>query len=376
MKRSLIVLLLFALHASMVRSQSVGSTNAHINAVAKQTATLSESWAGSIGFNPDNTQIAVSGDFSVRDVHIWSWPQPSHLVRSLQRSGPAGSLEPLSFSANGVFLAVAQVPSGEKGDVAVRIWNSHTGELVHDVTQQEPGATVSIAFTPDGKFFARTRSMVRGSLGDRFIIYRTDTWQVVWGLHPTAENARSFDEPFSSIGQMAISADGQFAALGTKRYEGPPGGPVLGLPMILIVDLSARKVVRTIDNALPLENVVESIGWSSGGHHVAIGATVGGSFPGPDAVRVFDVATGTQTAGIRGAEAAVRGITYTPDGKYLVAAVIEGSVRIYDARDYSLLQAIPVDADRVAVSSDSRYLAIAARSKGFANRVVSVWELR
>jgi hypothetical protein len=66
----------------------------------------------------------------------------------------------------------------------------------------------------------------------------------------------------------------------------------------------------------------------------------------------------------------VLGLHYTADGKYLIEGGLKQSVRIWDSGQTMLLQTIPVDPTALAVSSDSRYLAIAV------DRDVAVWELK
>jgi len=133
-------------------------------------------------------------------------------------------------------------------------------------------------------------------------------------------------------------------------------------------------VIRTID-AFPLTQVVERIAWDPDNVHIAAGVKVTGSFPGPDAVRVFDATTGQQVAAEPTASARINGLVYTPDGKYLIETEIEKKTRVWDGQHKNLLQEIPANlpagytVGALAVSRDSRYLAIASLSE------ISIWKL-
>jgi WD40 repeat protein len=66
----------------------------------------------------------------------------------------------------------------------------------------------------------------------------------------------------------------------------------------------------------------------------------------------------------------VRGLFYTPDGKYLIEAGLNQAVRIWDANQKTLLQTIPIDANAAVISNDGHYLALAEQKR------VGIWELK
>jgi WD40 repeat protein len=162
---------------------------------------------------------------------------------------------------------------------------------------------------------------------------------------------------------LAVSPHGDLAAV---------GGITLGLGIshkaqILIIDLTSRQIVRTIDNAFPPENQVEQLAWSADGAHIAASGIVGGSYSIPDAVRVFNVAAGAQVAGEPINPAHGFGLRYTA---YLIECGIAEEVRIWDAQHKVLLQTIPAaHAHAIAVSRDSTFLAIGD------GRRISIWKL-
>lgn len=159
---------------------------------------------------------------------------------------------------------------------------------------------------------------------------------------------------------IAVSSDSRFAAIGGETYLMDPGIKIN--PQILIIDLSARRIIRTIDGAFPNHNQVLTLAWNPDGKSLAAGGIVQGTFPGPDAVKIFDPENGKQIAGETVKDAAyVNGLAYTADGQYLIEGYIDGHVRIWDSQHTKLLQKIPVDDHFhtvMTVSRDSRYLAM------------------
>jgi WD40 repeat protein len=160
---------------------------------------------------------------------------------------------------------------------------------------------------------------------------------------------------------------------GWMAAQGPPQGPIaIILPQITIVDLTARKIVRTIA-AFPDNNEIYALSWSADGKALAAGAAVGGSHAGPDAVKIFDPVTGSQLVGEVAEDAFVSGLRYSRDGRYLIEGHVDGNVRIWDGQHKKMLQTIPVDKrfrTALSVSPDSRFVAIAS------GRDVSVWEVK
>jgi WD40 repeat protein len=339
--------------------------------VAKKVADFNETFVvGGLDFNLDGTQLATNATVDGRDVHIWDWRDHSHMVRVLHKDAAAGDGNAIQYSPDGTLLAVGH--AGEKlqnGIRVIRIWNTRTGEIVHDIADAVGGSGfMSFVFSPDGKFLIRTLERV-GSPGDYVVVVRTGTWEQVWGLATLPFIPRT----------LSISPDGQFAALGGEALVlvHPPVLPVKHHAQILIVDLAKRQVVRTIDRAFPDNNEIHTLGWSPDGKSLAAGVIVdpnpGGSYAGHDAVKIFDPATGAQLADEPGEVAYVAGLSYSPNGHYLVEGYIDGKARIWDGEHKTLLQSIPVDDHFhtvLSVSRDSRYLAIAD------GKHISIWELK
>ena len=335
------------------------------NDIATEVASLHEDGGvHGLAFSPDGRYLATSTPLTNLLIHIWDW-RTGRIVRTikkLQGSGDALVTEPLRFSPDGRFLALC---AGASYQVVIQVWNPRTGAVVHDITNPNPhGSTAcqSIAFSPDGRrlfavFYRNTYSTT-----DSIIAYSTRTWQPVWGL-PT---------PSLQMNTLAVSPDGRFlAAGGTHTPPRSNNPPMSGFEArIAIVDIAHHAIVRSFTPfSLPFLTL-NQLAWSPDGVHLAAGPWVAN--PGPDdAVRIFDTRTGALvTRETTPNETDIYGLRYTPNGKYLIESALGGQIRIWDGQHQHLLQAIDGVASSLAVSSDSRYLAMGG------DRKVLVWRLK
>lgn len=335
--------------------------------VARKVAEWKEAFTvGGMDFSFDGRQLATNAAVDGLDVHLWEWRGGGRLVRVLHKDAAAGEGNALRFSPDGTLLAVGHVgASRTQGRCVVRIWDSRTGEVVHDIAASRGGSGFfeSLAFSPDGKFLVRTVDG-GGEPGDYVVAYRTDTWEQVWGIDTRPLFPRT----------LAISPDGRWIAVaGATAKLGPQGPPIVFHPKIAFFRVADRSIVRTIDAAFSDDTQIHSLSWSPDGTLLAAGALVHDSEPGADAVRIFQPTTGKVLLGESADTAYVNGLSYSPDGRYLVEGYVNGTVRIWDGTHKHLLQTIAVDDHFhtvLRVSRDSRYLAIAA------GNAISLWELK
>lgn len=319
-------------------------------------------YVSALAFNADGSQLAVNFMVAGDEVHIWSWHGDSKLIRRLEKPGSAGDGYALSYSADGGLLAVRNDIT-RTGQVT-RIWNAHSGEIVHDIVvgADERGQPGGIAFSPDGKLFIRTITRGIDSPGEQFLVHGTDMWDRSWGLRTVPFQPRL----------VSLSPDGRLAALGGETWSaGSAGHPeLLRHPQIVVVELDERKITRTIDRVFSDGDGIYTLAWSPDGLRIAAGCKVGGDSPGPNAVNIFELVTGKQIASVPAESATVTGLSYSPNGKYLIAGSVDDGVRILDGHSFGMLQKISGDARTLAISRDSRYLAIAA------GKNISIWALK
>jgi WD40 repeat protein len=165
---------------------------------------------------------------------------------------------------------------------------------------------------------------------------------------------------------LALSPDGKMAAVGGQTL----GPGVVNTARIVIIDLSARKVARTMNDALP-QGAVQQLAWHPDGIHLAAGGIVGEDSDKADAVRIFDVSSGEIVAGEGHGSAHIWALRYTRNGKYLIESGFGKTVRIWDGQHRQLLQEIPAkNSYALAVSQDSTSLAVGD------GRKVTIWRLQ
>jgi WD40 repeat protein len=339
--------------------------------VARKIAQFKDSFnVGGLTFSADGMKIATSGMVAPPEVHVWSWKDSSGRYQTLAMPDFAGSGKGVSFSPNGLLLAAAHsVPfrknPGSDSDprTTIQVWNAKSETAVQDIDIKRPdvGGMGDLIFTSDSKSIVAIEERAKGAIVTAF---STESWQREWDIDLGPLDALA----------MALSPDGQYIAIGVVRFEFKKGLPTIKHPVLQIVSLQTRQVVRTIEGVFPDQNEIRSISWSSDGQYLAAGGVVQGTFPGPNALRVFDTASGKPVVDEPSRDSAdVTGLAYTSDGRYLVEGIIDGAVRIWDAMHKELYQKISVEDDQylaLAVSKDGKYFAIGS------GRDVSIFELK
>lgn len=325
--------------------------------VANKVAELQDHYyVSALSFNADGSQLAANFMVATDGVHVWNWRDPKHKPRILEYPGGAGDGYALTYSPDHNFLAVRHGITGD-GSV-IRVWNAQTFALTHDVIAHEGnGEAHGMAFSPDGKLLALTITRNIYLPGDQLLVFRTDTWDIAWELRTI---------PFQPT-VVAFSPDGKFLALGGQEALGLG---TLPKPKILVLDVSTRQIALTIDAPFLGGIAPGTLAWSPDGHHIAVGSSSGGDTDDPNVIKIIDAVTGKTISGVQAKTGIGNGLVYSPDGRFLIAGSVDNSVRIMDGHSYVLLQRIPGDYRSVAISRDSRQLAISAASK------IAVWELK
>jgi WD40 repeat protein len=228
------------------------------NMVATKIAEFhEEDDVATVEFSPDGRQLAVAMYTSL-ETHLWVWQGNAHVVRTFTK--PHGSADlgrcNVVFSPNGQQLAVAHGISRDvDGHAVMTLFDVNSGAAVRRISEARAGGSPNwVAFSPDGKLFFRTMNRVAWVPGNQFIVHSTDTWDPLWGLH-TAPLSPSV---------LAVSRDARTAVVG-GTIEAPG---VEEQTQLLVIDLSARAVVRTIQ-AFPKPHDLGALAWSPDGVHVA-----------------------------------------------------------------------------------------------------------
>jgi WD40 repeat protein len=357
-----VLLLLFALNLPNIGYCDSGggwfgglfdSKDKHMNDVAVKIAELRDDESMSafrgLAFSPDGEQLAIDTGYGMHNhsiVKIWDW-RNERLLQTLANADGAnngsGATDHMFYSPDGRLLVSCH--SRASGDSVIRIWDTHTWEIVHDIIDHIPGSGCNGAgFTSDGKALIRVFQRNYKFPPVSMIVYDASTWQATWELQ-TGEFV-----PHT----LALSADGKLAALGGERYHDHEA-----TGEIAIVDLERRAIIHIITDT-----------WTDGASHLAW------SPDGRYLMTIQSSITSDQTSGTQIFDAhswqklqetpiapPLSGLSlrYSPNGKYLFignsTATGSGSGAIWDSSHQTLLQELSGNISGIAVSRDGRYLA-------------------
>ena len=275
--------------------------------------------ACALAFNHDGSRLA-SASFE-RRVDVWN-TTTGEQVHTLPHSH--GLAQCVAFSLDGQRIA----SSGE--DKTVHVWDAATGREVLGL-RGHSGQCGCVAFSPDG------HRLASASLDKTIRV-----WDAIPMVGQKGQEILTFTGHENEIWSLAVSPDGDKVvsagfSMPAQVWDAKTGA------------VSAKSSGHT--------NVVFSVAWHSDGQRLASAGADGGLFT----VKVWDAQTGLELFPLPTASGQHEfiGVSFSPDGKYLVTGRADGTVQVWDAQSGELFNTL-THGDMVraaAFSKDGKQLA-------------------
>jgi WD40 repeat protein len=292
-----------------------------------------------LDFSPDGNRLAEDSDGTL--INIWDW-RNKRIDKSISAPrgfNPVGTQNGLLFSPDGRFLAAC---ADRDGDVLVHLWNTSDWSPARGITDSGNGMCGGISFSPNGQALVLMVDRT-GRAPDKVMVHAVGSWNLTSVLPLLQE--LDFYPVAVSVGPDSdlVAVAGAQSILRNKEVVYEPN-----IELISIRRGSVTKIIST-EAGGPLA-------WTRDGKTIATAGGKGG-------VEIFDVSSGQRLSGQKFENAGSMNVRFTPDGRYFILSDMNGmrhglGVKIWDAQMKTLLQLIPGDIGSIAVSRDSKYLAV------------------
>ena len=263
-----------------------------------------------------------------RTIRLWDCVHRREIRRLaiLGEHAPIG----LAFSPDGASLAAA-------GGAEISLWRVSDGTLSRPITRLETTAT-HVSFSPDGTILAATGrgqppvlvDLATGNFLDRFTAIRVDgpmsfspdgkTFAATserqalhfWDVATGNDRLATPDAHSGTVGALAFLPDGRTLISGSYDRS------------VRVWDLATGRQARL----LPHTGWVRSLSVSTDGFLLAAGE----SYPGWGLVRLWNLKSGELIRGWFADRAILRGVRLSRNDKSVIAALSDGSIRLWDNR--------------------------------------------
>lgn len=256
----------------------------------------------SLAYSPDGQTLALGGyqQVSLADAAtgkvLRTLPDVSQIVRAV------------AFSADGAMLAAGSGPPGQRGEA--KIWNLASGELLRTIEGHDD-TIYAVAFSPDGQTLAT-------SSYDKMI----KLWDVASG-----QELRTLKDHIDAVYALAFTTDGKFLLSGSADRS------------VKVWEPASGKRLYTLNE--PLDGI-NSIAVHPSGGRVAAGGL-------DRTIRVWKLsaAGGELEHSLIAHQAPILRLAYSPDGKTLVSASADNTIKIFQADTLTEVATIPNQSDWV-----------------------------
>lgn len=275
-------------------------------------------------FSPDGQRL-VSGSED-HQVIVWDFARREKLKTLTHHTGWVNSI---AYSPDGKWFATGS------SDKSVIVWDAEKMEKVKMLNEHRD-AVKAVAFSPDGKLLATSSgSDTGGNVDFRTVLWEVNGWRQLRALpegrtygnllfSPDSRWLKTQDSQWEVATGSKVTTTGD--ALGLNWHEFAPGanqllgvgaGSVARYQLLRPGQLMGRKLIGDYESH---QDFGRAVAFSPDGKLVVTGA---------DDLVIWDAAT-MNIQGRFPSESSVWGVTFSPDGRWLVSTHGDGTIQVWN----------------------------------------------
>jgi eukaryotic-like serine/threonine-protein kinase len=290
------------------------------------TLQLKDSRVFGLGFSPDGqwivTQSSPPSKHLSGEAELTVWSVKSGQALYTRRAGLGNHLRNPHFSADGQRLAANE-------GALVRIWQTATGQEIRTLRGHHEGIN-SVAFLADGRLASAGDQEIRiwdtANPQEARVVRQTAVYSVVFSPDGRLGASLSISEikvweaatgkvikswKFLAGGKIHFSGDGmRIAAVEFMKSASPK-------MRIKVWEATTGTELFTLQGA----TFDRHLAFSPDGNWIA---TAGGETGKPSGVLIWDALTGNQEKVLLGLDSEIKGVSFSPDSKFIAATTLRG----------------------------------------------------
>lgn len=260
-----------------------------------------------VAFSPDGKTVLTGGNGNIP--RLWDAVSGQKLLDLVGHTNMINY--GAAFSPDGKHVLTGSI------DKSIRLWDIQTGEEIYKIVEDEE--VQSVAFSPDGKYFAAAINGVAR----------------LWDSE-TGEKVRDFEGADLGLYRVTFSPNGQYVA--AASHDGAR-----------LFDVSNGRLIRQFSG----QNILHGVAFSPDGRYLVTG--------GYDDQKawLWDVNSGQNVRQFTGHTDMIWATAFSPDGNYVATASADGTARLWDVQTGQELRRFighTAGVEGVAFSPDGKYL--------------------